>query len=71
MPFITTPEWIGLRHGLIQGIEELLRFKFGEPGVQLMPEIRKITEIEKLEAVLHSIKTVASPEELRRIWTGR
>ncbi|MEI8372148.1 MAG: cytosolic protein [Planctomycetota bacterium] len=74
MPFITTPERIGLQQGLsqglsqgrIEGIEALLRLKFGEPGLRLMPEIREIAEIEKLEAILHSIEAAVSPEDLRR-----
>ena len=70
MVFITTPERIGLERGLSQGIEAMLELKFGEPGLRLMPEIREIVEIEKLEAVLHSIKSAASPEDLRRIWRG-
>jgi hypothetical protein len=70
VPFITTPEWIGLRQGLSQGIEGMLRIKFGEPGLRLMPEIREIMEIEKLEAIMQTIETAASPEDLRRIWAG-
>lgn len=46
----------------------MLRLKFGEPGLRLMPEIREIKESEKLEAILHSIETAASPEDLRQIW---
>lgn len=74
MPFITTPERIGLQQGLSQGlsqgIEAMLKLKFGEPGLQLMSEIREIKENEKLEAILHAIEATASPEDLRRIWRG-
>ena len=68
MTFISTPERFGLQRGLSQGIEGMLRLKFGEPGLRLMPEIREIKESEKLEAILNSIETAASPEDLRRIW---
>jgi len=72
MTFISTPERFGLQRGRIeglsQGIEGMLRLKFGEPGLRLMPEIREIKESEKLEAILHSIETAASPEDLRQIW---
>ena len=68
MPFITTPERYGLRQGLIQGIEAMLKMKFGEPGLRLMPEIREVHGNEKLEAILQAIETAASPEDLRRLW---
>lgn len=72
MPFITTPERYGLQRGLsqgrIEGIEALLRFRFGESGLRLMPEIRQIEEKDKLEAILRAAETVADPDELRRIW---
>ncbi len=68
MPFMTTPERIEFRLGLSQGIEGMLKMKFGEPGLRLMPEIRKILEIEKLQAVIQAIETAASPDDLRRIW---
>jgi len=74
MVFITTPERFGLERalnqGLSQGIEVSLKLKFGEPGLQLMPEIRAIKDSEKLEAILHAIETVTSPEDLRRLWAG-
>jgi len=74
MPFISTPERIGARRGLSQGlcrgIEATLKVKFGEPGLQLMPEIRQIKDNEKLEAILDAVGTAATPEELRRIWAG-
>ena len=78
MPFITTPERIGreegraegLRKGLINGIEVALELKFGEVGLRLLPEIRAIADEAKLEAILGAIRTAASPEDLRRVWTG-
>jgi hypothetical protein len=66
MPFITTPERIGRREGLTKGIEAVLRVRFGQEGLRLMPEIREILNHEKLEAVLEAAETVASPEDLRR-----
>ncbi len=82
MPFITTPERIGreegraegraegLSKGLINGIEVALELKFGEVGLRLLPEIRAIADEAKLEAILGAIRTAASPEDLRRVWTG-
>ena len=70
MPYITTVERYGLRQSLTQGIELSLELRFGEPGLQLMPEIREVKDSEKLEAILQAIKTAATPEDLRRIWAG-
>ena len=82
MPFITTPERIGreegrtegrtegLAEGLAKGIEVALELKFGEAGLRLMPEIRAIANEAKLEAILHAVRTAASPDDLRRVWTG-
>ncbi len=78
MPYISTAERVGLARGRteglsegrIEGIETALELKFGELGLQLLPEIRQIEDKDKLEAILRSIKTAASPEDLRRIWAG-
>lgn len=40
MPFVTTPERVGRRAGIRRGIEVVLRLRFGEDGLKLMPEIR-------------------------------
>jgi len=68
MPFISTPERIGLKKGLLESIEVCLRFKFGEESLRLLPEIRELHDHEQLRAVLHAIATAASPEDLRRVW---
>jgi hypothetical protein len=69
MPFVTTPEWYGHCRGLRQGIESLLRVRFGEEGLKLMPEIHKVYEDDKLEAILKALETAASPDEIRRLWS--
>ncbi len=77
MPFITTPERIGrekglaqgLREGRLEGIRPALKLKFGEAGLQLMPEIAKIEDPGILEKVVQAIETAASPEHLRQIWS--
>jgi len=68
MPFVSTPEFVGLRNGRLEGIEALLKLKFGEPGLALMPEIRKVYENEKLAEILRGVETVETLEDLRRIW---
>jgi hypothetical protein len=47
------------------GIESLLRVRFGDQGLQLMPEIH---EEEKPRAILKALETAASPDEVRRLW---
>jgi hypothetical protein len=69
MPFMTTPERIGLEKGLLRGIEVFLEAKFGAEGVKLLPEIRQIQDHEVLEKVLDSIIPATTPDELRRVWT--
>jgi hypothetical protein len=71
MPFITTPERLGLEKGLLEGIEVGLRLKFREEGERLLPEIRELHDHEVLRAVLQAIETAASPDALRRVWTRR
>jgi hypothetical protein len=73
MPFITTPERIGMEQGLkkgrLEGIETALEVKFGAAGLQLVPEIRQLQDAGILEAVLQAIKTASTPEEVRRAWS--
>lgn len=68
MPFVSTPERVWHARGLRQGIEVLLKVRFGAEGLKLMPEIREVYEEEKLEEILKALETVASPDELRRLW---
>ena len=70
MPFITTPQKIGRMEGLLRGIRSLLKVRFGEAGLQLLPEIERIYELEKLEAVMDALENTATPEDLRKVWTS-
>lgn len=58
----------GRRAGLLQAIEPLFRWKFGEAGTDVLAEIRKLKKLEVLQAVAVTIPTAATPEELRRFW---
>jgi hypothetical protein len=69
MPFITTPERVGHCRGMRRAIELLLKARFGEEGLKLMPEIREIHEDEKLEAILTALGTAANPDDVRRLWS--
>jgi hypothetical protein len=71
MPFISTPERVGHQRGLRTGIESVLRVRFGDEGLKLMPEIRQIYEEERLEAILKAIETAAHPDEVRQLWSAK
>jgi hypothetical protein len=62
-------EWYGYCQGLHESIEAILRLRFGEEGLILMPEIRQIYDEKKLEAILKALETAASPDEVRRLWS--
>lgn len=63
-------KWIeqGLQQGLLDGIELGLELKFGVDGLRLLPEIRKIEDVDVLKAVHEGLKTVSTLDELRRIY---
>ncbi len=69
MPHITSTERIWRCDGLYKGIQSLLRVRFGDKGLELMPEIRGIYEDEKLEAILSALETATNLDEVRRLWT--
>jgi hypothetical protein len=69
MPYVTSIERVGLRRGLRRGIEVVLKMRFGEEGLKLMPEIREIHEEEKLEQILQALETAASLDAVRRLWS--
>jgi hypothetical protein len=71
MPFIDFVERRGLEKGLLQGIEVSLDVKFGAEGLELMPELRQIRDHVLLGKILARIKTAASPDDLRRVWTRK
>ncbi len=72
MPFITTPERYGRMEGLakgrIQAIEAVLTVRFPDTAEDVLPEIRQILDADQLKKILDAAKTVASPQELRKLW---
>jgi hypothetical protein len=71
MPFITILERIFREQALLEGIEACLEMKFGDEGLKLMPELREIHDHVLLGKILQSIRTAASPDDLRRLWTRK
>ena len=52
----------------MQGITLGLDLKFGAEGLRLLPEIRKIEDIDVLTAIQEGLKTVKTIDELRRVY---
>ncbi len=69
-PGVATGPAEGRIEGLIDGTEVAVEIQFGEAGLRLMHEIRAIADEVKLEAVLHAIRTAASPDDMRPERTG-
>ena len=68
MPYMLSNERIARTEGLLESIEVCLELKFGTEGLQLLPEIKQITDVELLQTVLRAIKTAPNLGELRRVW---
>jgi hypothetical protein len=66
MPFMTTPEWVARQKIMLELIEDMLRAKFGEEGVRLMPQIRALEELDKLRAMMQAIAMATTLDEVRR-----
>ncbi len=73
MPYITSIERIGIkkgiRQGLLEAIELGLRLKFGDEGLEILPEISEIEDVEQLKAIISGLlTTVNTLEELRQLY---
>ena len=68
MPYISPPELVGRWDGMRKGIKAMLKVRFGEAGLALMPEIEEICEEEKLQAILDLLGTATSLDEVRGLW---
>ncbi|MFB8789724.1 MAG: hypothetical protein U7123_12915 [Potamolinea sp.] len=80
MPYITSIERMriekvreesikeGIKEGILEGISLTLEVKFGSEALNLMPEISQIQDVEQLRAILVSLKTVSTLEQLRQIY---
>lgn len=67
MPFISTPELVGRWVGMRIGIKTVLKMKFGEAGLALMPQVEAIYGEENLQAVLDALETATDLDEVRRV----
>jgi hypothetical protein len=72
MTYISTAERIGMeqgrREGLLDGIALALEIKFGQAGVDLMPEIRQLDDLARIQTLYERIKTATTPNEVRSVY---
>ena len=62
MPFVTG--WG--RQAMLDLIEDVLRFKFGEEGAKLLPDISAMDDAEKYKAVHRAIGTATTLDDVLR-----
>ncbi len=60
-------EAIGRQEQMLSDIEMSLEVKFGSEGLDLMPQISQISDLERLKAILRSIVTANKLEDLQQI----
>ena len=74
MPYVTTIERRAKQEGLVEGalnaIELGLRLKFGQDGLQLLPEISQISDLAVLQAIQSGLLQGNALDELRSIYQG-
>lgn len=61
-------EALGEVRGLLSGIELALELKFGSEGLQLMPEISQITDIDTLRVIREGLRTMNRLEQICQIY---
>jgi hypothetical protein len=71
MPFLDFFDRLILQKIFLEAIEICLEARFGTEGLKLMPEVREIRDHVLLKKVLTRIKTAASPDDVRRVWTRK
>ncbi|MGD1705144.1 hypothetical protein [Dapis sp. BLCC M229] len=59
---------ISQQRGILSGIELGLELKFGSSGKEIFSEINTIENIQLLETILTSLKTVETIDQLRQIY---
>lgn len=76
MSYITSIEELGIEKGraegrvagLLDGIALALDLKFGEAATPVIAEVRQLTDVSLLEAILGQIKPAATLEDVRRVY---
>jgi predicted transposase YdaD len=58
----------GRKEGLLSAIEFGLELKFGSAGLELMPEISQIQDVDVLRAIQEGLRTINNLDELLEIY---
>ena len=58
----------GIQQGLLRAIKIGLELKFGPEGLKIYPEIKKIQDVDVLEAISEALTSASSLEEIRKIY---
>jgi len=58
----------GKLEGMLKGIEMVVDSKFGIEGLRLLPEIRKVKDMDILETIRAALGSAKTVEELRSIY---
>ena len=56
----------GEKRAILSSIELILEMKFGQEGLQLMPKISQVADLEQLKNLQRSILTVNTFDELQK-----
>jgi hypothetical protein len=75
MPLLSPTEQMwqedGIAKGMQQGMQHAAarqrRLRFGQAGLDLMPQVRRVTEPASLEALLDAIESTAELDSLRKL----
>ncbi len=57
----------GELRGILSSIEINLELKFADNGLQLMPQINQINDLERLKTILRNVVTANNIEELQQV----
>jgi len=57
----------GIQQGLIEGIAALLEIKFGDRGLNMLPEVEKIADPERLRQIKDIIRKTQGIQNLEKI----
>ena len=66
MPFINTPDRIGIRRGMLHTMEKVLRKHYGEDGLVLLPTLKGVYDTHKLDELTDAILQGVPLDLLRR-----
>jgi hypothetical protein len=66
-PFFSDIREEGLREGLLEAIELGLKLRFGAEGLQCLPAIQQLADIDVLRRIKQAIETAASADDIRRL----